>query len=112
MFYSFADNLALRRAQKPKPPRVIHMQIAGLRAHAALRSCGAPEHGIPLSCTQPGGGGGHGLPSGVTHDGHTGAAWAGAAKAMAVEAIAAAPALSPAVDRRLPADVELSHVNH
>lgn len=38
------------------------MQMAGLRAHAAFKSRGVAEHGIPLSCTQPGGG--HGLPSG------------------------------------------------
>jgi hypothetical protein len=48
---------------------VIHMQMAELRAHAAFKSCGAAEHGIPLSCTQPGGGGGHGLPSGVCRHG-------------------------------------------
>jgi hypothetical protein len=64
------------------------MQIAGLRAQAAFKSCGAAEQGIPLSCTQPGGGGGHGLPSGVTHDGHTGAAWTGAANATARTAAA------------------------
>jgi hypothetical protein len=64
------------------------MQMAGLRAHAAFNSCGAAEHGIPLSCTQPGGGGGHGLPSGVTHDGQTGAACAGAANATARTAAA------------------------
>jgi hypothetical protein len=48
------------RVQKPKPPCVIHMQMAGLRAHAAFKSCGAAEHGIPLSCTQPGGAAGTG----------------------------------------------------
>jgi hypothetical protein len=64
------------------------MQMAGLRAQAAFKSCGAAEQGIPLSCTQPGGGGGHGLPSGVTHDGHTGAACTGAANATARTAAA------------------------
>jgi hypothetical protein len=34
--------------QNPNPPRVIHMQMAGLRAQAALKSCGAAEQGIPL----------------------------------------------------------------
>jgi hypothetical protein len=68
------------------PPCVIHMQIAGFIAHAAFKSCGAAEHGIPFSCTHPGAGGGHGLPSGLTQFGQMGAAWAagGAAAAISV----------------------------
>jgi hypothetical protein len=35
--------------------------------HAALMSGSAPEQGSPFSWTQPGGMGGHGVPSGLTH---------------------------------------------
>ena len=55
------------------------MHATGLRAHAAARSCGAGEHGKPLSWTQPGGSGGHGVPSGLTHPG-SGVAYAGTAE--------------------------------
>jgi hypothetical protein len=62
--------------------------------HAALMSGSAPEHGMPFSCTQPAGMGGHGVPSGRTHAWSSGPAYAGIALVNAMLRATAAAAHS------------------
>jgi hypothetical protein len=75
------------------------MHTTGLRAHAAVMSCGAGEQGMPFSWTQPTGSGGHGVPSGRTHP-VSGMAWAGAAVIADVNDVASATAAAVQSSRK------------
>jgi hypothetical protein len=69
---------------------ISHLQTTGFCIHAALISGRAPEHGRPFSWTQPGGIGGHGVPSGLTHA-CSGPAYAGIANVNAMPRATTAP---------------------